>query len=306
MVIWRPKSENTQDYYGKTSTIEVKLQRSGLTRLGMFAMNIFVRWKNGGKSSGTATITGKQTNSRRHYIRYGTIRTTRRLPRFKGEIRTRGARSRKQECPAQTWRTVPSLKIKAMDVQHQRTRSPTMDLNRLYRLRIARQVSPLQDPNQGRSKILCEYYIYPHFLMANIFSVCSENVFNHPNAARFPVHQVRPVTQNNIGPATPTQESTNSASVPLQNAAQIASGECTPTEPQNPPRAPEQIAVPQDGLPAATTLLPAPENAGPMASTNSLPKLLEKRYARTEKMRPGLGCTIRYVCQQPIPTVRFR
>ena len=80
---------------------------------------------------------------------------------------------------------------------------------------------------------------------------------------------------------------------------QIASGECTTTVPQDLPRAPEQIAVPQDDLLAATMLAPAPENAGPAASTttiNARQKLAEKRYTRTEKMRPGLGCTVRYVC----------
>ena len=69
--------------------------------------------------------------------------------------------------------------------------------------------------------------------------------------------------------------------------------------PQGLPTAPEQIAVPQDGILAVTTLAPAPENAGPAASTttiNTPQKLGERRYARTEKMRPGLGCTVRYVC----------
>ncbi len=47
--------------------------------------------------------------------------------------------------------------------------------------------------------------------------------------------------------------------MPSRIAAQIASGECTTTVPQDLPRAPEQIAVPQDDLLAATMLAPAPD-----------------------------------------------
>jgi hypothetical protein len=184
---------------------------------------------------------------------------------------------------------------------------------------------------------------------ANIFIICSANIFSQPNAARFPVHRIRPVTQDNIGPATPTQESTASASAPLQNVVQIASGGCTTTAPpsQDRPRALEQNAAPQDSLPAATISAPAPENEGPAAGTTTIntpqiassecttmapqdlpiapeqnaapaatisapapenegpaagtttintPQMLaEKRYTRTEKMRPGHGCTVRYV-----------
>jgi hypothetical protein len=127
---------------------------------------------------------------------------------------------------------------------------------------------------------------------------------------------MRSVTQDNVGSATLTQEasqSTSSISATLQNVAQIASDECTATQSQDPPRAPAaQIAARQDGLPAETTLVPAPDglvpapgglvpapgDAGPTASFTTMTpttKLIEKRYTRKEKMRPGLGCTVRYV-----------
>jgi hypothetical protein len=92
-------------------------------------MNIFARWKNDGKSSGTAKTIGKQTSSRRRYIRYGTTNTTRRLPKLKGAIRMRAARTRKRGYPVRTQRTVPNPKIKVMDEQHQKTLSPIVDLN---------------------------------------------------------------------------------------------------------------------------------------------------------------------------------
>ena len=104
--------------------------------------------------------------------------------------------------------------------------------------------------------------------MANIFSICSTNVFNQPNAARFPVHQIRPLTQDNIGLATPTQASTSSASAPLQNVGQVASGECTTTVHQDLPRAPEQIRVvaPQDNQSSVTTLAPIPIDTPALAA----------------------------------------
>jgi hypothetical protein len=199
-------------------------------------MNILARWKYDGKSSGTATTIGKQSSSRRRYIRYGTTNTIRRLPRLKRAVRTRATRTKRRGHPTRTRRTVPSPKIKVMDEQHQKTLSPVVDSNRFYRQRIVRQFRLPRDPNRSHSKTPCKR-IYLSLHMANIFSFCSANIFNHPNAARFPVHQIRPVIQDNIGRATPSQESTTLAPVP-EDAGPVAH---------------------QDDLPAATTLAPAPE-----------------------------------------------
>ena len=112
-------------------------------------------------------------------------------------------------------------------------------------------------------------------------------------------------TQDGLTAATtpsltpPAQEYTSPTNAPLQNATQTACSEGTITVPQELPGAPEEIAVPQDGLPAVMTLAPALENTDPATSTTSVnvkQKLAERRYARMDKMRPGTGRTVRYVC----------
>lgn len=254
-------------------------------------MNILARWKYDGKSSGTATTIGKQSSSRRRYIRYGTTNTIRRLPRLKRAVRTRATRTKRRGHPTRTRRTVPSPKIKVMDEQHQKTLSPIVDSNRFYRQRIVRQFRLPRDPNRSHSETPCKR-IYLSLHMANIFSFCSANIFNHPNAARFPVHQIRPVIQDNIGRATPSQESTTLAPVP-EDAGPVAHQDDLPAATTLAP-APENAGpvAPQDDLPAEITLAPAHENAGLAASTSALTR---RRFPRTVKMRPGFGCTARYV-----------
>ena len=61
----------------------------------------------------------------------------------------------------------------------------------------------------------------------------------------------------------------------------------------------DNIQVPQDSQPAVTMLRPAPIDtpaAAPIRDAHDIQLLKQKRYTRTEKMHPGHGCTVRYVC----------
>jgi len=130
MVIWPPKSENMQEWSGKTSINEVKHLRNGLMHLETCAKNTFARWRDDGKSCGIVTITGRLANLRQRCIRYGTISTTKRPLRTKTILRMRAAHhTRKQGPLAQTQRTgleaVLSPKFKPMNEQCQKTQSKT-------------------------------------------------------------------------------------------------------------------------------------------------------------------------------------
>ena len=173
MVIWQPKSENTQEWSGKTSINKVKHLRNGLMRLEMCVKSTFVRWRDDRRSSSTVTTIGRQANSQQCCIQYSTTNTTRRPSRAKIIMWMRAThQTRKQGSLTQTWRTgleaVPNPKIKPMDEQCPWTRlkmSTALIMNQAllfvtYRQRIGlQQARPPQDPNQGPSETPCNMYL---------------------------------------------------------------------------------------------------------------------------------------------------